>query len=323
MYQVEAGIPQILGDFPEGLPTNRLGLAKWLFRRDNPLTARVTVNRYWQMLFGNGLVNTPQDFGVQGALPTHPALLDWMALYLMENQWDLKALLKAMVMSHTYRQSSEIDEHKWQEDPQNRLLARGASYRWPAEMIRDNALAASGLLVKQVGGRSVRPYQPEGLWIDKGNFSQKLLRYKVTPGDSLYRRSLYTFIKRTSPHPAMTAFDAPSRDVCIVKRETTNTPLQALVLMNDPQFVESARVLAERIQKESNGTLEDQIELGFRLVTGRRPKKEETVLLKAQFQSQLQRYRQRPGEISDLLSVGDHQLDQTPVSYTHLTLPTS
>ena len=311
MYQVQAGIPQILGDFPEGLPTNRLGFAKWLFQRDNPLTARVTVNRYWQMLFGNGLVSTPQDFGVQGALPTHPALLDWMALYLMENQWDLKALLKVMVMSHTYRQSSEIDEHKWREDPQNKLLARGASYRWPAEMIRDNALAASGLLVKQVGGRSVRPYQPEGLWIDKGNFSQKLLRYKVTPGDSLYRRSLYTFIKRTSPHPAMTAFDAPSRDVCIVKRETTNTPLQALVLMNDPQFVECARVLAERIQKESNGTLEDQIEVGFRLVTGRRPKKEEIILLAAQFQSQLERYRQRPGDIGDLLSVGDHQLDQT------------
>ncbi len=322
MYQVEAGTPKVLGGFPEALPANRLGLANWLFQKDNPLTARVTVNRYWQMLFGSGLVSTPQDFGVQGALPTHPELLDWLALYLIENHWDVKALLKVMVMSHTYRQSSEINEDLIRIDPQNKLLARGVSYRWPAEMIRDNALAASGLLVRQVGGRSVRPYQPEGLWIDKGNFSQKLLRYKVTPGDSLYRRSLYTFVKRTSPHPAMTAFDAPSRDVCIVKRETTNTPLQALVLMNDPQFVECARILAERMQKESNGDLKDQIELGFRLVTGRKPKSTELKLLEELYLTQVDRYRQRPENIEELLSVGEYPMDPSLDRITTAALAT-
>ncbi len=309
MYEVSAGIPETLGGFPEDLPRNRLGLATWLFQSENPLTARVTVNRYWQMLFGNGLVSTPQDFGVQGALPTHPELLDWLALYLIAPQRALKDLLKTMVMSHTYRQSSEINEEEFRIDPRNLLLARGASYRLPAEMIRDNALAASGLLVTQVGGISVKPYQPEGLWIDKSNFSQKLLRYKVTPGDSLYRRSMYTFIKRTSPHPAMTAFDAPSRDVCIVKRENTNTPLQALVLMNDPQFVECARVLAERVQKESNGTLEDQIELGFRLVTGRKPKANEKRLLMELYHNQVKLFKRQPGDIEALLTVGDYPAD--------------
>ena len=308
-YEVSAGTPKILGDFPEDLPRNRLGLAQWLFRKENPLTARVTVNRYWQMMFGNGLVKTPQDFGVQGALPTHPHLLDWLAVYFQEQNWDVRALLKVMVMSHTYRQSSEIDEEKWEQDPENVFLARGVSYRLPAEMIRDNALAASGLLVQQVGGKSVRPYQPEGLWIDKGSFSHILLRYKVTPGDSLYRRSLYTFVKRTSPHPAMIAFDAPNRDICTIKRERTNTPLQALVLMNDPQFVECSRVLAQRIQRESGDTLQDQITYGFRLVTGRRPKKEEIEIFGELYDSQLARFKQNPKDIDDLMAVGEYPMD--------------
>jgi hypothetical protein len=310
MYQVTAGTPETLGAFPEELPANRLGLAHWLFREDNPLTARVTVNRYWQMIFGNGLVRTPQDFGVQGALPSHPQLLDWLAVYFRDQNWDVKALLKLMVMSHTYQQSAKVDQQKWEIDPENVLLARGASYRLPAEMIRDNALAASGLLVDQVGGESVRPYQPEGLWIDKGNFSIKLLRYKVTPGDSLYRRSLYTFIKRTSPHPAMTAFDAPNRDVCTVKRENTNTPLQALVLMNDPQFVECARVLAARLQQEAGNALEDQIALGFRLVTGRKPKKEELEVFKDLYHIQFARFQKDSKAAEELLSVGEYPVDK-------------
>jgi len=309
MYEVSAGTPKILGDFPEHLPRNRLGLAQWLFRKENPLTARVTVNRYWQMMFGNGLVKTPQDFGVQGALPSHPQLLDWLAVYFQEHNWDVKALLKVMVMSHIYRQSSKIEKEKWERDPENILLARGVSYRLPAEMIRDNALAASGLLVHQLGGKSVRPYQPEGLWIDKGSFSHMLLRYKITPGDSLYRRSMYTFIKRTSPHPAMTAFDAPNRDICTIKRERTNTPLQALVLMNDPQFVECARVLAQRIQRESGDKLQDQITYAFRLVTGRRPKKEEIAIFEDLYHSQLTRFKQNPRDIDSLMTVGAYPVD--------------
>jgi hypothetical protein len=263
------------------------------------------------LLFGNGLVSTPQDFGVQGALPSHPALLDWLAVYLQDQEWDIKALLNVMVMSHTYRQSSKVIQEKWEKDPENVLLARGASYRLPAEMIRDNALASSGLLVDQVGGVSVRPYQPEGLWIDKGNFSQKLLRYKITPGDSLYRRSMYTFIKRTSPHPAMIAFDAPNRDVCIVKRERTNTPLQALVMMNDPQFVECSRVLAERIQLESGDTLENQITRAFRLVTGRKPKQKELEIFGDLYHNQYEKFSSNPHDVDSLLTVGEYQYDRS------------
>lgn len=311
MYQVDPGTPEILGKFPDEFPRNRLGLAQWLFSQKNPLTARVTVNRYWQLLFGNGLVKTPQDFGVQGALPSHPELLDWLAVHLRNNQWDIKGLLKVMVMSHTYRQSSSVSPQQLERDPDNVLLARGASYRLSAEMIRDNALASSGLLVHQLGGMSVRPYQPEGLWIDKGNFSQKLLRYKVTPGDSLYRRSMYTFIKRTSPHPAMIAFDAPNRDVCTVQRERTNTPLQALVLMNDPQFVECSRVLAERIQLEFEDSLENQIVQAFRLVTGRKPESEEVDIFEDLYHGQLKKFQQHPNFADSLLAVGQYPNNPT------------
>ncbi|MEM7512922.1 MAG: DUF1553 domain-containing protein, partial [Bacteroidota bacterium] len=306
MYEVEATTPGFVMSMPEGLPPNRLGLAQWLFHEDNPLTARVTVNRYWQMIFGQGLVKTPQDFGVQGALPSHPALLDWLAVSFRESGWDVRALLKMMVMSHTYQQDSESSEELRQRDPENLLLARGPSYRLPAEMIRDNALAASGLLVQQIGGESVRPYQPEGLWIEKGNFSHKLLRYKVTKGDSLYRRSLYTFVKRTSPHPAMTAFDAPNRDVCTIKRENTNTPLQALVLLNDPQFVEAARVMAERMQVEGGSSLEAQIDYAFMRTTGRKVRPDEMGLFKDLFQNQLESFQKDPSRARELLAVGEY-----------------
>ncbi|MDH3709020.1 MAG: DUF1553 domain-containing protein [Cyclobacteriaceae bacterium] len=322
MYQVETGTPEILNQFPEGTPRNRLGLAKWLFSGDNPLTARVTVNRYWQMLFGQGLVSTPHDFGVQGALPTHPHLLDWLAVTLMEQQWDIKGLLKLMVMSHTYRQSSSTTEEKLRMDPQNIYLARGTTYRLSAEMIRDNALAASGLLVNKLGGESVRPYQPEGLWIEKGNFSHKLLHYRVTRGDSLYRRSLYTFVKRSSPHPAMTAFDAPNRDVCIVKRENTNTPLQALVLLNDPQFVECSRVLAQRVQQEARDSLEEQIGRAFQLATGRSPKDQEMQIFMNLFNTQKEHFRQEPEHAQELLKVGDYPVDPqlNPLNTAALTV---
>lgn len=311
IYEVEANTPGVLPEFPEDYPRNRLGLAKWLFSADNPLTARVTVNRYWQMLFGKGLVTTPQDFGVQGALPTHPRLIDWLAVDFMENDWNVKALLKTMVMSHTYRQSSEPTNDMREKDPTNIYLARSNSYRLPAEMIRDNALAASGLLTQQVGGKSVKPYQPKGLWIEKNSFSHILLNYEESEGDDLYRRGLYTFVRRTSPHPAMTAFDAPSREVCTVKRENTNTPLQALVLMNDTQFVEASKVLAERMQKEGGDALEDQIAYGFRLAVSRYPKTEETAIFKEFFDTQEKRFKANPKEAYDLLSVGEKQLDQS------------
>jgi hypothetical protein len=303
--RVSTDTPDKLPPFPDDLPRNRLGLARWLFQPDHPLTARVTVNRYWQMLFSRGLVNTPQDFGVQGSLPSHPALLDWLALEFQNSGWDVKALLRTIVLSNTYRQSSEPSQQAREKDPENLLLARAPSYRLPAEVIRDNALAAAGLLVPHLGGESVRPYQPEGLWIEKGTFSHILLTYKVTKGDSLYRRSLYTFVKRTSPHPYMTTFDAPPREVCIVKRENTNTPLQALILMNDPQFVEAARALAERMQLAGGEELNDQLVYAFRLVTGRHPKNQEVALFEELYQKQLSRFRDHPDEAKALLTVGE------------------
>jgi len=308
IYTVEAAVPESLPGFPKDYPKNRLGLAKWFFSEDHPLTARVTVNRYWQMLFGKGLVSTPEDFGVQGALPTHPDLLDWLALSFVETGWDVKALLKTMVMSHTYRQASEATEEMREKDPLNIYLSRSNSYRLPAEMIRDNALAASGLLVNTVGGKSVRPYQPGNLWIEKSNFSDKLLRYKESEGDSLYRRGLYTFIRRTSPHPAMMAFDAPSREICVVKRENTNTPLQALVLMNDIQFIEASKMLAARMQENTGYSLEEQLVYGFRLAISRKPKNEETSILKQLYETQLKRFEANPKEASELLKVGKKQL---------------
>ncbi|MCB0633014.1 MAG: DUF1553 domain-containing protein, partial [Lewinella sp.] len=306
-HQVNTDTPHQLPPFPDDLPRNRLGLAQWLFQPNHPLTARVTVNRYWQMLFGRGLVNTPQDFGVQGSLPSHPELLDWLAVDFRNSGWDVKALLRTIVLSTTYRQSSEPTQEAREKDPDNRLLARAPSYRLPAEMIRDNALAASGLLVRQVGGESVRPYQPEGLWIEKGTFSHILLTYQVTKGDSLYRRSLYTFVKRTSPHPFMTTFDAPPREVCTVKRENTNTPLQALILMNDPQFVEASRALAERMQVAGGEQLQDQLIYAFRLVTGRHPKDRELALFEELYQKQIHRFQEHPEEAKELLTVGEFQ----------------
>jgi len=311
IYSVEATVPKALPPLPETYPKNRLGLAKWLFSEDHPLTARVAVNRYWQMLFGKGLVSTPEDFGVQGALPTHPELLDWLAVSFVDSDWDVKALIKMMVLSHTYRQSSETTEEIRKKDPMNDYLARGSSYRLPAELIRDNALAASGLLVRTVGGKSVLPYQPGNLWIEKSNFSHKLLKYKESEGDSLYRRGIYTFVRRTSPHPAMVAFDAPSREFCTVKRENTNTPLQALVLMNDVQFVEASKILAERIQKEAGSSLDAQLTHAFRLAISRFPKEEEKTILRRFFEKQLNRFEENPKEAQNLLSVGKKNVDES------------
>ena len=309
LERVAPGTPDAVLAFPPELPTNRLGLAQWLFHMDNSLTARVAVNHYWQLIFGDGLVRTPHDFGVQGERPTHPQLLDWLAVRFRDSGWDIRQLLRGMVLSETYRQSSAQRPDLAERDPENRLLGRSPSYRLPAEIIRDRALAAGGLLVRQVGGPSVKPYQPEGLWIEKNNFSQYLLKYEADKGEKLYRRSLYTFIRRTSPPPAMIALDAPNRSVCTVKREVTNTPLQALVLMNDPQFVEAARALAVRLQRECNADFDERLAYAFRLVTGRRPRREEVPVFRELFESRLRYFQQHADEASSLLQVGDFDHD--------------
>lgn len=246
---------------------------------------------------------------MQGALPSHPALLDWLATDFQENGWDVKRLLKQMVTSATYRQSSNLTPEALNKDPDNTYLARGSSYRLPAEMIRDNALAASGLLIDDQGGKSVMPYQPEGLWIEKSSFSQVLYTYREDKGEDLYRRSMYTFIRRTSPPPAMTIFDQPNREVCIVKRENTSTPLQALVLLNDPQFVEAAKILAERIQIEGGNNLEEQINYGFQLVTGRSLTDQERAIFLKLYREQLNIYKDNPKAAKDLLAVGEKPIN--------------
>jgi hypothetical protein len=309
--RVEPGTPESVLAFPRELPANRLGLARWLFAPENPLTARVTVNRYWQMLFGTGLVKTADDFGSQGALPTHPELLDWLAVTYRESGWDTKAMLKRMVMSSTYRQASHLTPGLRERDPENRLLARGPGHRLPAEMIRDAALAASGLLVEQVGGPSVKPYQPEGLWEEKsaGQGRGALVTYVQDHGDSLYRRSLYTFQKRTSPLPMLVSFDASERAVCTVRRQQTNTPLQALTLLNDPQFVEAARLLAERMVREGGAVPEDRLRYGFRLVTARYPTRRELELLGSLHAKQVARFREAPAGARRLLASGEMPRD--------------
>ena len=303
LYTVEAKVPAALPAMHESLPKNRLGLSQWLFDPKNPLTARVAVNRYWQIIFGQGLVVTPNDFGVQGQLPSHPELLDWLAIRFRQN-WDVRALIKEMVLSETYQQQSVSNELLEQKDPNNILLARANVSRLPAEIIRDNALKVSGLLNPKFGGESVMPYQPDGLWKEKNNFSTFLYEYEQSAGDDLYRRGLYTFIRRTSPPPNMLTFDATSREVCTVKRDVTSTPLQALVLLNDPQFFEASRVFAERMIKNKD-QLEDQIRFGFRLATSRYPKQEELEILMDLYNNQYDFFRKNIDKAYQIISVGE------------------
>jgi mono/diheme cytochrome c family protein len=260
--RVAAGVPAVLGVQPDGDLPRRLALAKWLVDPRNPLTARVAVNRWWQHYFGAGLVKTVEDFGVTGDPPTHPELLDYLAISFIDSGWDVKALQKSIVMSSTYRQSSRAAAEAWQRDPENRLLARGPRYRLPAETVRDQALAISGLLVERIGGPSVKPYQPDGLWEDVS--VERRAKYVADQGDGLYRRSMYTFWKRTCPPPALMNFDAPNREVCFARRPRTNTPLQSLVLMNDPTYVEAARVLAQVMLGAENLSDSDRINAGYR-----------------------------------------------------------
>ncbi|MEM6346963.1 MAG: PSD1 and planctomycete cytochrome C domain-containing protein [Bacteroidota bacterium] len=308
---VSPTLPAQIMAFDESFEQNRLGMAKWLFHPDNPITARVTVNRYWQMLFGNGIVKTPEDFGNQGALPSHPELLDWLAVEFQESGWDSKHMLKLMLMSATYRQDSRITPKLERLDPENLLLARGPRYRLPAEMIRDQALAASGLLVDKVGGPSVKPYQPEGLWEETtGGGGGSLAAYKQDSAASLYRRSLYTFWKRTIPPPNMITMDATRRGICEVKRQATSTPLQALVLLNDPTYLEAARLLAVRMIKEGGSMAEERIGYGFRLLTARKPDADESQKLQQFLALQQARLEAEPESVDALLNIGEYPIDQ-------------
>ncbi len=266
--KVEPGVPAQLPALPAGAPNNRLGFAKWLIDPANPLTARVAVNRFWQMYFGTGLVKTVEDFGSQGEWPSHPELLDWLATEFVRTGWDVKRMQKLIVLSATYRQSSKATAELLQRDPDNRLMARGPRYRMPAEMIRDQALSAAGLLSETVGGPSVKPYQPDGLWND---LAMQDMYYTQSKGPDLYRRSLYTFWKRTIAPPMMMNFDAANREACVVRENRTNTPLQALNLMNDVTFLEAARFVGQRMMKEGGASVEERLRYGFLLALGRWP----------------------------------------------------
>jgi hypothetical protein len=281
--EVLPSTPERVFEFGDEYASNRLGLSQWLFSADNPLTARVAVNRYWQMIFGQGIVDTPDDFGSQGKLPTHPLLLDWLAVEFMESGWDVKSILKTMVMSSTYQQASKIDSTSLAFDSENRWLSRGGQERLTAEMLRDQALKISGLLNSKVGGPSVKPFQPEGLWAQVSSGGRYQRKYMVGKGDDLYRRSLYTYWKRIAPPPAMLIFDADTRGTCNVKRQSTNTPLQALVLLNDPQFLTASRALAQRMIKNGGSNAEQRIEYAFRWATSRKPDAKEMEILQDLF----------------------------------------
>jgi hypothetical protein len=311
--RVTAGTPEFLPPLADGAPQNRMGLALWLVDPKHPLTARVAVNGLWQLLFGTGLVKTSGDFGTQGERPSHPELLDWLTVEFVQSGWDQKALLRRMMMSDTYRQASHASPELLAKDPDNRLLARGPSFRLAAELIRDQALAVSGLLDPKVGGPSVRPYQPAGLWREMSHFGSTPATEQVyvqDSGDKLYRRSLYTIWKRTVPPPTMLVFDAPSRELCTPQRGRTNTPLQALVLLNETGFVEAARHLAQRVLKEGGYDLAERIEFGFELATCRKPTAKERALLMATFTREYKRFAADHEAANKLIVIGESPRDE-------------
>lgn len=306
--EVEAGTPKSVLPFGNQYAKNRLGLSKWLFDKQNPLTSRVFVNQVWQEFFGRGLVKTSGDFGMQGELPSHPELLDWLAVDFMNHGWNIKRLVKQIVSSATYRQSAVVSAEKLRTDPENILLARAPRYRIPAESVRDVVLASSGLLVKTIGGPSVKPYQPGGLWESATSGRGILANYKQDHGEHLYRRGMYTFIKRTVPPPTMSIFDASNRDQCEVKRLNTNTPLQALVMLNDPTVLEASRVLAAKLLQE-NTAVEAKITKAFRLIVCRNPNEKEIKLLSSYYTDQLKVFVQK-SKAEKVLAVGEYPIPE-------------
>jgi mono/diheme cytochrome c family protein len=309
--KVAPGVPAVLPPLPKDAPPNRLTLAKWLVDPQHPLTARVAVNRFWQMLFGIGIVKTSEDFGSQGEPPAHPELLDYLATEFIHSGWDVKATIKLIVTSATYRQSSRVTPELHERDPENRLLARGPRSRLQGELIRDNALAVSGLLNEEIGGPSVLPYQPAGLWEEMAfgdGFSAQA--YRQSHGRDLYRRSMYTFWKRTVPPASLLTFDAPDREKCVARRALTNTPLQALVLMNDPTYVEASRALAMRTMREGGKDTTSRLRYAFRLATARWPSAQEANVLRDLLAKQMAVYRRDSKAAAALLKVGESPLDQ-------------
>jgi len=317
--EVTPATPESILQFNEMLPRNRLGLAKWLVDKRNPLTARVFVNRMWQEFFGKGIVETSGDFGMQGKLPSHPELLDWMAVDFMEHGWDIKRLIKQLLTSATYMQSATVTPEKLAKDPDNVYLSRAPRYRLSAELVRDLLLASSGLLVRDIGGPSVKPYQPDGMWEASTSGRGLLATYRQDHGEDLYRRGLYTFIKLTVPPPSMIIFDGSNRDQCEVRRLRTNTPLQALVMMNDPHVLEASRVLAARLLSETS-TEQEKIEKAFRLIVCRRPTSEELSILAGYFDEEKKQFSETPQKAEALLKVGEYPPDSMPDQASHAAL---
>jgi hypothetical protein len=306
---VKPDTPHALPPMPAGLPRNRLGFAQWLLRPEHPLTARVTVNRFWQELFGTGIVRTAGDFGVTGEPPSHPELLDWLAVEFRESGWDVKKFFKLLVTSAAYRQAALTTPEKLEKDPFDRLLSRGPRFRMDAEMVRDYALSASGLLSPKIGGPSVRPYQPDGVWEAVAMIGSDTRDYRRDKGESLYRRSMYTLWKRAAPPASMDILNAPSREVCTVRRERTDTPLQALVTLNDPQFVEAARVLAERTLREGGTTIESRLDFVAERLLARPFRPEEVKLVRASLDDLVAHYQNHTDDADKLTSVGDSKAD--------------
>ena len=309
--KVTAGTPEALPPMPAGFPTNRLGFAKWLLLPQHPLTARVTVNRFWQEVFGYGIVKTTGDFGVSGEMPSHQELLDWLAVDFRDSGWDVKRMFKLLVTSATYRQSAIIESDKIAKDPENRLLSRGPRFRMDAEMIRDTALAVSGLLVEKIGGPSVKPYQPDGVWEAIAMDVSNTRIYKRDSGNKLYRRSLYTFWKRQAPPVTMEIFNAPNRETCTVRRERSDTPLQALATLNDTQFVEAARVLAQRSLKEVCSTEDARLNFMAERLMSRPLKPEELKVARSSLNDLLASYKDAPDDADELLEVGESKADES------------
>ena len=306
--KVTMSVPNTLSAMPEGAPMNRLGLAKWIVSGKHPLTARVWVNRQWEKFFGTGLVKTVENFGMQSEYPSHPELLDWLATEFVHLKWDMKAMQKLMVMSATYRQQSKVTPELQAKDSDNRLLARGPRFRLGAEMVRDQALAISGLLVDKVGGPSVRPYMPEGVWDETSKYGD-LRGYKSDAGDGLYRRTMYTIWKRTAAPPTMLLFDSPTREICTVKRSRTNTPLQALAMLNEITFVEAARALAEKMLKEGGTTPAQRITWAFKRVTSRSPSAKDLQILTNGLAKRMASFKADPEGAKQLMGFGERKPD--------------
>lgn len=314
--KVGFGLPAILPPLPKDKPMNRLGLAYWMVDPSNPLTSRVWVNRMWEKFFGSGLVKTSENFGSQSEFPSHPELLDWLASEFMSLKWDIKAMHKLVVMSATYKQSSKVSPKVLEFDPENRLLSWAPRFRLPAEIVRDQALYTSGLLVTQIGGPSVRPYMPLGVW-DETSVYGDLRNYKHDKGDSLYRKTMYTIWKRTAAPPTMLLFDAPNREACSIKRSRTNTPLQALALLNEITYIEAAKKLAEKMILEGGSNDESKLAFGFRMVTGRSPDPSELNILSKGYLKDYSFFKSEPDNAKSLISLGE-TLNNSKLDITEL-----